>query len=307
MSPFARASLLLLSCALTSLALGCEAQTRLPAAVAAAAAPSGAGVQVMVVGTAHGGHLTTPGYPMTKLEDLLIAYAPDLVLVEIRPEAFAQGRYEDGPLEMAYLTLAARARGIAVEPIDWYLDGDVAEAPGDPECERIFERDYGELARKTDTAASFEALNSGERALAFLRVENARARLGVADAPSWHRRQSWFHERAAGSIARHGARRDAACVGFAHRPELAMYLAAMGMHGIDPTQVALGAPVKRVPIEVVAFWREALVRMRAGLPNEAPGMRARLARKLRSWEVAVEREGACCVDAHEFDLAPAAP
>ena len=263
-------------------------------------------VTAMVVGTAHGGHLKVAGYPMTKVEDLILGYAPDLVLVEIRPEAFAARRYEDGPLEMSYVTLAALARGIAVEPIDWWLDGETPDVPDDPVGGPAFEREYGDLARRIDQADTFELLNSEARALDFLRIENARARLGVGEGVAWHRRQSWFHFRAAEAIARHGAHRVAAFVGFAHKPELQMYLRALGLHVVSPTSVAIDHPVTHVPAPVLSFWKEGVARMRARLPGEPPGVRPRLERKLRSWEVAIAHEGACCVDARELEV-PAAP
>ena len=97
---------------------------------APARAPSSGGAEVMVVGTEHGGHVTTPGYPMSKLGALIDAYKPDLVLVEIRPAPFAMGHYEDGPIEMSYVTLHAKSRGIAVAPIDWWRDEDVGQPIG---------------------------------------------------------------------------------------------------------------------------------------------------------------------------------
>ena len=78
----------------------------------------------MVVGTIHSAHLVQRDYPLARLAAVLSAAHPDLVLVEIRPEPFAAGHLEDGPFEMTYVTLLARAAGVPVEPIDWWREED---------------------------------------------------------------------------------------------------------------------------------------------------------------------------------------
>src|SRR5262245_32830576 len=77
-----------------------------------AAAPSAAlSRQVMVVATIHKGHLLQKRYPLALLCQIIDAYRPDLVMVEIRPEPFRAGHYEDGPFEMTAVTFCARRRG----------------------------------------------------------------------------------------------------------------------------------------------------------------------------------------------------
>ncbi len=253
----------------------------------------------IVIGTAHKGHLLVADYPITKLGDVLSSYKPDLVLVEIRPEAFASGHLEDGPIEMTYVVVTARAMGIDVEPIDWWRGEDLgAPAPAsDAEAERAYDVEFGALEKKIVSYASFAELNSPERSREFLRVENARARFGVGYENSWHRRQAWFHERARAAIEKHHARRVAAFVGFEHRPELEAFLAAFGEQITDPTSLNFPAsPTHPVSPQIVASWREGLTRLRAELATAPERTQPALKSKIRYWEVAVERSGACCVD-----------
>lgn len=59
-------------------------------------------VEVFVLGTIHGRHLTTPAYSLAHLLAVVANMAPDLLLVESRPEELARGRWGDGPIEMPF-------------------------------------------------------------------------------------------------------------------------------------------------------------------------------------------------------------
>lgn len=251
-------------------------------------APSPPGPTAMVVGTAHRGHMKIADYPLTKLDALLRAYQPDLVLVEIRPEAFAEGHYEDGPFEMGYVTLLAKARGIAVEPIDWYLDADVDRDWPDPDADAAaaYERELGAVAKESDSYATFDVLNSPERALQLLAVRNGEARYGIGYGVHWHQRQAWFHYRAERAIARHGPRRVAAFVGFSHRPELAIDLQAHGRTLVDPRTLHADPTGLTVPADVLRFWKEGIDRMSLH--------RDRFSGKIHAWELALAAGGRCC-------------
>jgi hypothetical protein len=264
----------------------------------------------MVVGTAHRGHLQVADYPLTKLDELLDAFRPDLVLVEIRPQPFAEGRLEDGPLEMSYVTVQARRRGVPVEPIDWYRDEDLGrETSEDPEARRAFEAEVGDKERETDSFAPFAVLNGAERARDFLTVENAGARFGLADNAQWHRRQSWFHRQALAAIEKRHAHRVAAFVGFAHRPELDAWLVTAGAASTSPARLLAEHPSRPTPAppagvtdEIVHVWQAGIERLRARAERADPTARRRLAAKIRYWEIAVERRGLCCVDDRAFAM-----
>ncbi len=271
------------------------------------AGPSDTGTfDFMVVGTAHRGHLQIPDYPLSRLDELVAAFRPDLILVEIRPEPFAEGRLEDGPFEMSYVTLRARAQGIAVEPIDWHPPSFAPPSDEDP-SEAAFRADIGPLYDEYDSYAPFAVLNGPKRQRDFLTVENASARHGRPSNVEWHRRQAWMHHRALAAIERRRARRVAAFVGFGHRAELDVWLRATGGRSTSPVAVlstsrgelrpAVG---KAVDDDVVRVWREGIARLRREAASAEPPMRSRLEAKVRYWEIAVERRGLCCVDDAAF-------
>jgi hypothetical protein len=313
-----RLQAVVLACVLAA-AVSCAGCAVLGGRVEAPPSEPAPAFDAMVVGTAHRGHLTVAGYPFSKLDETLDAFHPDLVLVEIRPQAFAEGRYEDGPIEMSYVTLKARARGIAVEPIDWYLDSDVGREPNeDPARARAYQTEVGILDTEVDRYDTFEVLNGPKRAQDFLRVENAAARHGLSDNAAWHRRQSWFHRQAVVAIDRHHARRVAAFVGFAHRPELDAWLRTAGGRSISPVSALAALPVlpgakaspapssstpsssTPVSADVLQVWREGIGRLRRLAETAEPHVRKRLVAKIKYWEIALERRGLCCVDEKAF-------
>ncbi len=86
---------------------------------------------------------------LNRLSALIDSYRPDLVLVEIRQEAFKKGWYDDGPFEMTYITSYAQSKGIAVKPIDWYHDEEIGRPQ--PAAEASAQVDYD---RETSRAKS---------------------------------------------------------------------------------------------------------------------------------------------------------
>ncbi|HXQ09511.1 MAG TPA: hypothetical protein VN805_00775 [Caulobacteraceae bacterium] len=79
-----------------------------------------AGDEVYLLGTIHGDHLTTPGYSLWNLGAVVRRLHPDLLLVEERPSAVASGQLGDGPIEMPFAALTAKADAITVEGMDWW-------------------------------------------------------------------------------------------------------------------------------------------------------------------------------------------
>ena len=79
-----------------------------------------AGEEVYLLGTIHGAHLTTPAYSLWNLGAVVEHLHPDMLLVEERPDAVARGHLGDGPVEMPFASLTARADGIVVEGMDWW-------------------------------------------------------------------------------------------------------------------------------------------------------------------------------------------
>jgi hypothetical protein len=252
--------------------------------------------EAMVVATIHKGHLLQAGYPLTVLRRLVEAYRPDLILVEIRPAAFAAGHYEDGPFEMTYvIDVAARAR-IPVEPIDWWREEDLAQ---EPPLDTADQRLLDDALRKLQEPVwpSFELANSPAERARTLRERNAYARYAAGN-PLWSRRQAWFHEQALVATENHGARRTLAFVGSTHRPELEGFLQGTGIHVVEPlsVRVPLAPSDEGVPESVVGKWREGIGRLQTASESLTGEQRRRLDDKIRYFSVAVDRRGRGCVE-----------
>ncbi len=75
---------------------------------------------VYLLGTVHTDHLASRDYSLWHLGAVVDRLRPDLLLVESRPEELARDNWGDGPVEMPFASLTARAGGIPVEGIDWW-------------------------------------------------------------------------------------------------------------------------------------------------------------------------------------------
>jgi len=103
-------------------------------------------VQVTLIGTIHGRHLSTPEYGLAHLKAALVHLKPALVLVEARPDEVARGRWGDGPIEMPFVALWARALSLPVDGIDWWTPrGPGGRRTDDERDDRIFRNLQGRL------------------------------------------------------------------------------------------------------------------------------------------------------------------
>jgi hypothetical protein len=274
------------------------------AACAAHAPPTAAragplsGVDTMVVATIHGGHFVQPEYPLATLRAILEAYRPDLVLVEIRPEAFAAGLLADGPPEMTYVTVMARARGVAVAPIDWWLNEDVgAPLPLLPAPEQaVFDREDALVSKDRIWPPSFHDAHSERQSAVILASHNLEVRHYPAS--TWPRRQAWFHAHAVEEIERARARRVLAFVGQDHRPELDDYLRDQGATDRTPLELPLPAlavlRAEPVPAPVLDAWRLGAEALRQLAARSSGRFAEAMAGKARDLDQVVASRGACC-------------
>jgi hypothetical protein len=255
--------------------------------------------QALVIGTLHGAHILQADYPLSALQEILKDYHPDLLLVEIRPEPFANGLYEDGPLEMGYSTQIAQDMGIAVAPIDWWQEKDLDEeavelTPGDQqEAQKEFTA-LAPLLPKFD----FASMHDSAAELAISDLKNIQLRYGLDEI--WPTRQAWIEYRALQAIRQHKAQRVLIFIGNDHRPELQDYL---GAHHI---QIQDAAPwlksVKKAkadqpaPDSVLLQWSLALPRILNQSRHEKRAARIKLLAKYKLWKAAIDQQGACCVN-----------
>lgn len=85
---------------------------------------AGSGQIVYLLGTIHADHLSTEDYSLLHLEAVIDHLRPDLLLVESRPEELEKDNWGDGPIEMPFASLTARALGIQVAGMDWWRKED---------------------------------------------------------------------------------------------------------------------------------------------------------------------------------------
>ncbi len=254
-------------------------------------------LQAMVVGTIDKDHLTQGGYPLSKLGDVFDAYKPDLVLVQIRPEAYKDNKLEDGPFEMAYVNTIAGSRGIDVEPIDYYKDADYGASPpaADPAEADQYKMEAGWL--DSLSPYTFEQANTRETSLKILDATNASNRF-LKGNPVWSRRVAWITHNAAEAVKKRKSKKVLAFVNILLRPYVEMRLLANGAVLREPVDVVNKAGESResgsVPQPVVVEWQRGLDRLRDKLPRRGPE-RAPILAKIAILEAAVNKQGACCV------------
>jgi hypothetical protein len=257
--------------------------------------------------TIHKGHLLQRGYPLTHLGHILDRFHPDLVLVEIRPQPFSLAHFEDGPFEMTYVVERARAARIAVAPIDWWREDEVASEPAMDPVERMaLDKELAQMPEPHWPA--FDVANAPTERRRKLRELNAVARLGGGN-PIWVRRQSYFNAQALAAIETHGSKRVLAFVGHAHAPELEGYVQSFGFTAIDPRSIPVDARAadEKAPESVVGLWRDGLARLRRTAAALTGAQRRTLDAKVRYFDVAIERHGRCCVAESDLEIADPKP
>lgn len=98
-----------------------------------------AGSEVAVLGTIHTAHLDSTSYSLWHLAALVAHLRPDRLLVESRPGELLQGNTCDGPVEMGFVTLEARALGVAVAGMDSWERGSPSGRSNDAREDAMFE------------------------------------------------------------------------------------------------------------------------------------------------------------------------
>lgn len=121
------------ACGLPFLAAGCggnnqEARSASEVGSPQKEAPAEPDLVATVVGTIGRDHLTTEGYPLTRIADIIDVFKPDMLLLQVRPDAYKQLKLEDASFEMTYVNGVAGTAGVDTEPFDWFRDEDVMPA-----------------------------------------------------------------------------------------------------------------------------------------------------------------------------------
>ena len=161
-------------------------------------------LQPVVVGTIGKMHLVESRYELSRLGDVFAAFKPDLVFVAVRGDALREDRLEDASFEMSYARHLAKARGVPVEPIDWFREDDLVAPPAalEPYAVTEIERREAQLLR-APRLYTFEQANGAELHEKVLLAIGAAARHRGGD-PLASRRRAWIQHLTADAVNRHG-------------------------------------------------------------------------------------------------------
>ena len=292
------ASMLLAPLAACAIACGPDAHEK-PKAPPCPPPPEPA-LQSVVVGTIGKMHMVESRYALSRLGDVFASFKPDLVLVGVRVEAFRQDQLEDASFEMTYVQHLAKARGVPVEPIDWWREADLAAPAPAVEPYDVAEIEKREAAvLHAPRLYTFEQANGAELGEKILLATAAAARYRGGD-PLDARRRAWIQHLAADAVSRHGKpRRVLAFVDVLDRPAVDLVLRGVGYDG--KTAVDVVAKSKEVlaggdiPGEVLDRYRAQLGRAKERAAKATDAEKAFWEDRARVLDVVVEKKATCCV------------
>lgn len=289
---------------LLALLVACEPQEKPPKTPRPCPPPPEPDRVAVVVGTIGKLHMVESRYGLSRLGDVLTAFKPDLVLVQVRVDPYREGRLEDASFEMTYASWLAKQHGASVEPIDWFREEDRIAAPPAAEpwdANEIAKRESEILAQPP--MFTFEQANGADTFQRVLSAELSEARYRAGN-PLATRRRAWILDLAANAVKRHDyPKRVLAFVDVFDRPAVDLVLHGVGYTTrgpIDIVQKSKEQMIGDLSPEVLDDWRKQLVRLRARLEKAKGAERALLVERERVLDVAIEKKGACCVPTSAF-------
>lgn len=256
-------------------------------------------LQSVVVGTIGKMHLVESRYELSRLGDVFAAFKPDLVLVAVRTDALREDRLEDASFEMTYARHLAKARGVPVEPIDWFREDDLVAPPAalDPYDVAEIERREAQILR-APRLYTFEQANGAELSEKVLLATSAAARHRGGD-PLASRRRAWIEHLTADAVSRHGKpKRVLAFVDVLDRPAVDLVLRGVGYDGRTPVDVIAKAKevlAGDIPGEVLDAYRAQLARAKVRAAKASGAEKSFWDERAHVLEVVVDKKAGCCV------------
>ncbi len=256
-------------------------------------------VKGMVLATIHQFHLANTAYPFSRIGDVLDAYRPDLIMVDVGQETLKGTHPEDGPIDLEYIKYIASTRSTEVVPIGLDSEDPPIAPRADKSDEDALAKEGGPLDSPTAMNLSFEDANGVDPGKKLLSQLNARTRY-VKGNPDWARHEAWLEYAADKIMDEKKPKRVLAIVDPFFRPSLEAHFYAMGMGIKNPVKMATESPDKRdetqIPTVVLSTWHDHL----SALQNRVHRLKAGADRSWLEWKVnvfqlAVDRHGTCCV------------
>lgn len=256
----------------------------------------------LVIATIGDKHLSTNGYAFSRIGDVIDAYRPDVILVDVHPKMLKGDREFEAPLELAYIDYAAATKSTEVFAI-----GEVREdAPLTPKADK---EDEGALAKEGTgledlLVGSFDEINGADGTRKVMGILNARARY-LKGNPDWSRHEAWIEHQADAAMDVKKPSRVLLMTSSTHRGGLEQHMRQRGYGVKDPVDVIKTAKEEResntVSEEVMNRWKRQADELRNDLRAVHPVHdRAWLEWRVGVVELALRRNGGCCVQLDEI-------
>lgn len=263
----------------------------------------------LVIATIGDKHLSTNGYSFSRIGDAIDAYRPDVILIDVHPKMIKGDRALEAPLEVAYIDYAASTKSTDVFAIGEVRD----ELPIAPKADK---EDEGALAKEGSglddlMVGSFDEVNGPEGTHKIMNIVNARARY-LKGNPDWARHEAWIEHQADAALDVKKPSRVMLVTSAPYRFALEQHMRQRGFGVKEPLAVMKGATEEReantVSENVLNEWKRQADDLRNDLRSVHPVHdRAWLEWRVAVVELALRRNGGCCVQPDELPGPPAPP
>ncbi len=255
--------------------------------------------KAMVLATIHEFHLAQSGFPFSRLGDVMDAYRPDMILVDVPQDALKGTHPEDASIELEYIKHVAGTRSTDLIAVGPEREEQAVSPKPEKGDEDALAREAGWLGEPGAYNMTFEQANGIDGSLKILSALSARIRYLKGD-PDWTRREAWLEQQVDKVIADKQPKRMLVVVDPINRATLEAHIFERGIGIVNPVKVVNDSKEKRdegaVPTVVLSAWHEHLSKVQDRLHRLRPGQdRSWLEYKVNVLQLAIDKHGSCCV------------
>ena len=266
-------------------------------------------IKGMVLATIHQFHLAQPGYPFSRMGDVLDSYRPDMILVDMPGDLLKGGHPEDASIEIEYIKYVASTRAtdiIAIGPDREDKALSIKPEKGEENALDTFATTLNDPGSGNFT---FEQANGPEGSQKILAALNGRIRYLKGD-PDVQRRQAWLETAVDKALNDKQPKRVLVIVDAINRAMVEEHLFEKGLKMLNPVSVATESKERReenVPAVVVSTWTDQLATRQNRLHRLRPGDdRTWLEYKVNLYQLAIDKHGTCCLPLEALSYNPPA-
>jgi hypothetical protein len=256
-------------------------------------------MKAMVLATIHEFHLAQAGFPFSRLGDVMDAYRPDMILVDVPQDALKGTHPEDASIELEYIKHVAGTRSTDLIAVGPEREEQAVSPKPEKGDEDALAREAGWLGEPGAYNMTFEQANGIDGSLKILGALSARIRYLKGD-PDWTRREAWLEQQVDKVIADKQPKRMLVVVDPINRATLEAHIFERGIGIMNPVKIVADSKEKRdegaVPTVVLSAWHEHLSKVQDRLHRLRPGQdRSWLEYKVNVLQLAIDKHGSCCV------------